>query len=318
MTGIAGFIGFNLANELINSNHNILGIDNFISSYDHKIISKRQIILAKKKIPILESDINDLDLNQLLSFIKKNTENGRIDVIIHLAAWPGVLRSTKEPEKYFKNNISGFMKVAVLTKILQPKKFLYASSSSVYGNLGSKKKCSENDRLPDALNFYALTKQINEKISEQIFLNLELQHCALRFFTVVGPWGRPDMAYWKFADAIKNNEKILLRGEYGGYRDFTSVFDVVEIISKLIETKNTLPSVLNIAKGEANPTTDLINMLSQNLELEPDISYIEREKTEAEVTVSDSSNLDLVVPGHSWRNLKITVEDFANWYSELN
>jgi UDP-glucuronate 4-epimerase len=312
ITGISGFIGFNLARHFQSLGHNVAGIDNLRSSYEHPVHMDRNRILQNLGIRVLSEDLRDVKfeiLNESLGF------DGGIDIFIHLAGWPGVLRSISEPEKYFENNVAAFMGVLAGIKILKPKKFLYASSSSVYGDLARDTACRETDRLPKALNFYALTKQMDELIADQYPIP-NIQICGMRFFTVFGAWGRPDMAYWKFAESILKNQTIELRGETGGLRDFTSVNDLVRVIENLCATDRKLPAIVNMAKGESLPTLHLIRSLEKRFGITARIKIVERSESEASTTLSDPSVLNEILGDFTWTDFETATEEFADWFEE--
>jgi UDP-glucuronate 4-epimerase len=312
ITGIAGFVGFNLAKYLNTLGHHVAGIDNLISSYDHPIQLARNQYLEEIGIRVLNEDLRKIDFEtfgQILGFETK------IDIFIHLAGWPGVLRSTSEPEKYYENNVDAFVCALKAVNELKPKKFLYASSSSVYGDLASNMACREDDQLPKALNFYALTKQIDELLAD-LYPMPNTKVCGLRFFTVFGAWGRPDMAYWKFADSILNDRTIELRGENGGLRDFTSVNDLVRVIEMLCTTDKVLPPILNMAKGESRPTLDLIKQLEKHLGIAADVRIVERSDSEASSTLSDPSLLNSILEDFMWTDFDTATKEFASWFRD--
>ena len=312
ITGIAGFIGLNLAKHLNSLGHYVAGIDNLKSSYDHPIQLDRNQHLKEMGIKVLNEDLREIDfetLNKSLGF------EGEIDVFIHLAGWPGVLRSVTEPEMYYQNNVDAFMSILKAVNKLKPKKFLYASSSSVYGDLASNMACREDDQLPKALNFYALTKQIDELLADQYPVP-DTQVCGLRFFTVFGAWGRPDMAYWKFAESILKKQTIELRGESGGWRDFTSVNDLVRVIEILCKTDHELPPIINMAKGESRPTSDLVMNLEKSLGIPAQIKIVERSTSEASTTLSNASLLNEILDEFTWTGFEDATVEFANWFKE--
>jgi UDP-glucuronate 4-epimerase len=312
ITGISGFIGFNLANHLQSLGHNVAGIDNLISSYSHPIQVERNRNLQNLGIKVLNQDLRTVNFNLLKESLGYT---GKMDVFIHLAAWPGVLRSLSEPEKYFDNNVDVFMDILNGIKILSPKKFFYASSSSVYGDLAQEKACQETDRLPSPLNFYALTKLMNEQITSQFYFP-HTQMCGMRFFTVFGAWGRPDMAYWKFAESILDQRTIELRGAQGGFRDFTSINDLVRAIENLCSTDMELPPILNIAKGESQPTLQLIKHLEKHLQISAKLKIVERSGSEASSTLSDPSLLNRILGDFAWTEFGTATEEFATWFKD--
>jgi UDP-glucuronate 4-epimerase len=314
ITGIAGFIGLNLAKHLNSLGHDVAGIDNLKSSYNHPIQLDRNQHLKEMGIKVLNEDLREIDfeeLNKSLGF------EGEIDVFIHLAGWPGVLRSVNEPEMYYQNNVDAFMYTLKAVNKLKPKKFFYASSSSVYGDLASNMACREDDQLPKPLNFYALTKQIDELLADQYPMP-HTRVCGLRFFTVFGAWGRPDMAYWKFAESILKKQTIELRGESGGWRDFTSVNDLVRVIEILCETDFELPPIVNMAKGESRPTSELVKNLEKCFGIPAQIKIIERPTSEASTTLSDASLLNKILDKFTWTDFEDATVEFADWFREYS
>ncbi len=312
ITGIAGFVGLNLAKHLNTLGHYVAGIDNLKSSYEHPIQLDRNEHLKEIGIKVLNEDLRKIDFDTLNESLGFETE---IDVFIHLAGWPGVLRSVSEPEKYYENNVDAFMCILKAVNKLRPKKFLYASSSSVYGDLASNMACREDGQLPKALNFYALTKQIDELLADQYPMP-DIQVCGLRFFTVFGAWGRPDMAYWKFAESILKKQTIELRGESGGRRDFTSINDLVRVIEILCKTDHELPPIINVAKGESRPTSELLSNLEKNFGIPAHIKIVDRSASEATTTLSDASLLNKFLGEFTWTHFEDATVEFADWFRE--
>lgn len=312
ITGISGFVGLNLAKYLNSLGHHVAGIDNLKSSYDHPIQLDRNRHLKEMGIKVLNEDLRKIDFDTLDKSL--GFENN-VDIFIHLAGWPGVLRSVSEPEKYYENNVDAFICTLKAVKKLKPKKFLYASSSSVYGDLASNMACREDDRLPKALNFYALTKQIDELLADQYPMP-NTQVCGLRFFTIFGAWGRPDMAYWKFAESILNRQTIELRGETGGWRDFTSVNDLVRVIEILCKSELELPPIINIAKGESRPTSELVRNLEKSFGIPAQIKIVERSTSEASTTLSDASLLNKFLGEFKWTDFEDATVEFADWFKD--
>ncbi len=230
ITGVAGFIGFKLAEKLIKK-HQVVGIDNFDNYYSLNLKKRRISILKdKKNFKFLKLDITNK--NRLKNFLKKTDFN----VVIHLAAQVGVRYCETNPSKYIDTNIKGYFNLLNYLNYKNLNKIIYASSSSVYGD---KKKfpIKETEKL-NPKNIYGLSKKFNEQISE-LFSN-KVNMVGLRFFTVYGDWGRPDMFFLKILKSIKNNKKFYLHNNGYHYRDFTYIDDVVNIINKLIfkKTKN--------------------------------------------------------------------------------
>ena len=315
LTGASGFIGFHLAKRLKDIGYQILCIDSMESSYENSITQSRY--KALKGLGIFVHKINLADRKFSNNSSEFFAKNGFTDLhaVIHLAAWPGVLRSTVEPEKYFENNIVGFFHVLQIAKSLAVDKFIFASSSSVYGDIGSEGACSESDALPQSLNFYAQTKKTNEELA-RTYLGETINYLGLRFFTVIGPWGRPDMAYWKFTDAIKKGLPIRLRGDVGGIRDYTSVYDVIESIELLLDQKIVKSTFLNISSSTPMPTIDLVNILSDELKMKANIVIDPPQEAEATKTFGENNLLRQITGKVDFISLDEMARDFVNWHNQ--
>lgn len=228
VTGSAGFIGFHTCLKILSENKNVIGIDNFDNYYDTKLKIKRNNILKKNKnFSFIKVDINNKKK------IKKIFDNNNIDVVIHLAAQAGVRYSVLFPEKYISVNIMGFFNIIDNCQKKKIKHFLYASTSSVYGN-NTNYPLKESYSASHPTHIYAATKRSNELIAHSYSSLHNLPTTGLRFFTAYGPWGRPDMALFKFASNIINKKKIDIYNYGNHQRDFTYIDDVVECINRAI------------------------------------------------------------------------------------
>jgi UDP-glucuronate 4-epimerase len=238
VTGAAGFIGFSLIKELVNNkNFNIIGIDNLDKYYSVKLKKKRiKILNTNKNFVFKKIDITEDD------FLYKFLANKKFDLIFHFAAQAGVRYVTVDPNKYLNDNILGFFNILKIVLLLKPKKFFYASSSSVYGDT-SKFPTTESIKLKPK-NIYGLTKKINEEIIDLYCSNIKTKFIGLRFFTVYGEWGRPDMLLIKFMIASLK-KKIFKIHNYGNHvRDFTYISDVVNALKKLIYKRQSAKHVI--------------------------------------------------------------------------
>ena len=233
ITGVAGFIGFSIADFLLkNKKNTIFGIDNFDKYYSIKY-KKFRINHLKKKSNFKFSKIDISNKTNVENFFVKK----KFDVILHFAAQAGVRYSLINPKKYIKVNKVGFENILnTIVKNHIPQKIIYASSSSVYGNV-KKLPTKETDKLKPK-NIYAKTKVDNEKLAKKFSKNFNLNILGLRFFTMYGEWGRPDMFLFKLLKTIVKKNRFLLNN-YGNHkRDFTYIGDVKIIIKKLIQLKN--------------------------------------------------------------------------------
>ena len=244
ITGVAGFIGYSLANELLKNKKNIVfGIDNF-SKYSGRDIKKLRVNILKKFINFRFQRIDINYISKIENFFKKNY----FDIVIHLAAEVGVRYSIMRPDKYIKTNINGFFNIVECLKYNEPKKFLFASSSSVYGDCKSFPLKETQNLYPK--NVYALSKKNNEEIANIYSKKYKTKFIGLRFFTVFGELGRPDMFFFKLLLAAFKNKKLSVNNFGNHYRDFTYIKDVINILKKLLSVKLTKKyQVLNICSS---------------------------------------------------------------------
>ena len=231
ITGSSGFIGFHLSKFLLKKKYIVIGIDNHNSYYSRKVKIKRLSILKKNKKFFFEKiDINNKQkLNKVFQKFLPN-------IVIHLAGQPGVLYSFKNPNSYYANNINATKTLCRICKDFEIKKFIFGSSSSVYGDQKTF-PILENAKV-NPKNVYAKTKLKSEKIVNKTFFKSKTNFIIFRFFTVYGPYGRPDMFIHKFLNHIKLNKLINIHNNGLNFRDFTFVDDVVLILEKSLKKKN--------------------------------------------------------------------------------
>ncbi len=250
ITGTAGFIGFHLARRLLDEGHFVVGFDGMTPYYDVRLKEKRTAILARsngfKAVTGMLEDKAELD---------RAAELAEPDVIVHLAAQAGVRYSLENPRSYVDSNLVGSFNILELARNLQPKHLLLASTSSVYG-ANEKIPFAESDKADEQMTIYAATKKSMELMAHSYAHLFHVPTTAFRFFTVYGPWGRPDMALFKFVDAIRNDRPIEIYGEGKMSRDFTYIDDLVEGIVRLI---NVVPSEENRVVSDT-----IIDTLSKN------------------------------------------------------
>ena len=231
ITGAAGFIGYSLSNQFLkNTKNTLVGIDNF-SKYSGSDIKKLRIQILKKSKNFKFQKIDITNKNKIKNFFKKNY----FDIVVHLAAEVGVRYSIVRPDRYIKTNINGFFNIVESLKYNEPKKFLFASSSSVYGDCKSF-PLKENQNLHPK-NIYALSKKNNEEIANVYSKKYKTKFIGLRFFTVFGELGRPDMFFFKLLFTSFKNKKLYVNNFGNHYRDFTYIKDVINILIKLMRVK---------------------------------------------------------------------------------
>ena len=263
ITGAAGFIGYHLSSNLLSQKYKVVAVDNINSYYDTK--------LKKHRIKLLKKDKNKINF----SFIKLDLQNKKklkhifkqnnFDFVIHLAAQAGVRFSINRPEEYIKSNVIGFFNLLEIIRYTKTK-LIFASSSSVYGKT-KQNSFSESQKNSEPLQLYAATKSSNELMAYAYHSLYNLCVIGLRFFTVYGPLGRPDMAVYKFSKKIVQNKNIELFNRGNHSRDFTYISDVVECILKCVNKyknkKEKTYQIFNVANGKPEKITYLINLLSK-------------------------------------------------------
>ena len=309
ITGICGFIGYHLANKLSNS-HSIVGIDNMNGYYD--ISLKQDRLNSLKNIEFINCDISDLSkLNEIFY-------EYRPDIVINLAAQAGVRYSFINPDTYIKSNIIGFHNILECCKNYKIEQLIFASSSSVYGN-NEKTPYSEEDRTDNPVSLYAMTKKSNE-LEAYTYSNLyKIPMIGLRFFTVYGEWGRPDMAYFKFTDKIFNNEPIEVYNNGNCYRDFTYVDDIVDGITRLIGYKDTLYEIYNIGNGNPVNLDGFIDILYENIkkqgfEYKLNKVYLDKQPGDVDITFADTTKFEKQFGKLNHTELSDGLGRFIKWY----
>ena len=313
ITGVAGFIGFSLALKLLKKNKLVLGIDNLNQYYD--------INLKKTRISILKNfkkfKFNKFDLikkNRLDQIIKKN----KISYIVHLAAQAGVRYSVQNPQTYFINNLEVFFNILETSKTNKVKHLIFASTSSVYGE-NTKFPLNEKANTDNPISFYAATKKSNEILAHSYSYIYKLPCTALRFFTVYGPFGRPDMALFKFTKKILQNKKIELYNHGNHFRDFTYIADIIDGITPIIKKpkKDKIPfNIFNIGKGKSQKLMSYLNSIEKKLNKKAKIKMIPLQLGDIKKTHSDVSLLNKYSGYSPTTDIDKGVSDFIDWYLE--
>jgi len=313
ITGAAGFIGFHLIQKLCeNKNYNIIGIDNLNNYYDVNLKQSRLKILKKNK----NFTFKKIDLSRN-SFLKKVFDQYKIKYVVNLAAQAGVRYSIEKPEKYFDSNLSGFFNLINLCKTHHVSHFVYASTSSVYGDQ-KKFPVKETFNTDNPLSFYAATKKCNEIIAYSFSNIYQMPTTGLRFFTVYGPYGRPDMALFKFANLLKKNKKIKLFNNGNHERDFTYISDIVEGIVKILEkpsTKKIPHEIYNIGGNKSYKLKDFIALIEKNLNKKAKFIKYPLQQGDVRKTQASSSKLDKLVNKKKYTKLELGIKNFFEWYN---
>ena len=326
VTGAAGFIGFHVSSLLLKKNFNVYGIDNLNNYYDVNLkLSRLKILKKKKNFYFKKIDIRNYKI--LFNYTKKN----KIDVIINLAAQAGVRYSLINPKSYLDSNIYGFLNILEISRHLRIKNLLTASTSSVYG-LNKNFPLSENKASDHPIQFYAATKKSNEMMAHSYSHLFKIPITCLRFFTVYGPWGRPDMALFKFTKNILENKKIELFN-YGNHaRDFTYVDDVSKVILELIKkpakvnklwgfkkidssTSSAPFRIYNVSNGNKVSIKFFLKEIEKNLNKKARIRYLPLQKGDIPETLSNTRLLDSAIKiRKSKTDVREGIKYFVQWY----
>jgi UDP-glucuronate 4-epimerase len=310
VTGTAGFIGFHLAKQLLEKGETIIGIDNMNDYYDVCLKYTRLKELEQySNFQFIKMDIADkLAMNELFN-------RNKFDIVCNLAAQAGVAYSTINPDAFIHSNIFGFLNVLECCK-KHNCKLIYASSSSVYGD-NKKLPFSEDDPITMPKNLYAKTKINNEYLAQMYSEHFGLQTIGLRFFSVYGAFGRPDMVMMIFTRAMLNYFPLNIYGDGTMKRDFTFIVDVVTSIEKLIDyySKNKANNeIYNI--GSSNPISlfELIEKLENQLGINAIKNYLPKRAEEIDTTFADSSKLEKCINYKPQTPFNYGVAEFVKWY----
>jgi len=310
ITGISGFIGFHLANFLIKQGKDIevIGIDNLNNYYDINLKLARLEILKKNKIKIHKVDIKNFKK------IEKIFVNNKFDKIVHLAAQAGVRLSFTDPQNYFDNNILGFFNILELSKKYNIKNLIYSSSSSVYGD---QKKFPLTEEIKDlnTVSFYGFTKKNNEDLAEFYSRNHKLSIIGLRFFTVYGSFGRPDMSPFIFTKNILEGKPITLNNNGKHMRDFTYIDDVVNIIYSLLKKDiRTKHSIYNVCSSNPIKIKEFLNIIEDCLEKKAKIKLGEKQKGDVIKTYGSNLKINKFINKDKYVDIKTGMRVFTDWF----
>lgn len=325
ITGAAGFIGMNCALRLLDSGDEVIGIDNLNDYYD---VSLKQARLARlethAKFDFHKIDISDRNVMADLFALHKP------DRVIHLAAQAGVRYSLTEPHAYIDANLQGFINILEGCRHNQIGHLVYASSSSVYGG-NETMPFSEHDNIDHPLSLYAATKKANELMAHTYSHLYGLPTTGLRFFTVYGPWGRPDMALFLFADAMLKGKPIDVFNHGKMVRDFTFIDDIVEGVIRVLDkpatpdakfdalrpdpaTSNAPYRVFNIGNGNPTPLMDYIGALESALGITAKKNFLPMQPGDVPATSANTGELGEWIGFQPDTRVAVGVQKFAEWY----
>lgn len=328
LTGTAGFIGYHLAKKLLERGDEVIGIDNINDYYDVNLkygrlkelgIDQEKITKNKPvsstlfpKHRFIQMDISDKE--EMEALFKKE----KFDAVCNLAAQAGVRYSLENPHAYIESNIVGFMNILEGCRQNNIKNLSYASSSSVYG-MNKEQPFKTSDQVDKPVSIYAATKKSNELMAHTYSHLYGISTTGLRFFTVYGPWGRPDMAPMLFTDAILNNRAIKVFNHGDMSRDFTYIDDIVDGCIKVIDNPNTeeLYQIYNIGNNAPVQLMDFIKALENSLGKEAIKEYLPMQPGDVKSTYADVSGLIDTFGYKPDTSIQEGVDQFSKWYQEF-
>ena len=340
ITGTAGFIGFHLTQKLTAEGYNVIGLDNLNNYYDVNLKLGR---LKEQGFDIdnidynkpIKSSLNNSWFTKLDLIDKDNIEKlfkeNNFDIVINLAAQAGVRYSLENPQAYVDTNVSGFLNILEGCRHHNVEHLIFASSSSVYG-LNETVPFKESMNTDHPISMYAATKKANEMMAHSYSHLYNIACTGLRFFTVYGPWGRPDMALFLFADAIVNDKPIQIFNNGEMFRDFTYVEDIVNGITNVLETKpapsnefnavNPLPHIssanyriFNIGNSKPISLLDFIEAIEHKLNKKAKKEYLPMQPGDVHRTYAETIELHKVTGFCSQTSVEEGINKFVDWYT---
>ncbi|RRQ48834.1 NAD-dependent epimerase/dehydratase family protein [Maribacter algicola] len=331
VTGAAGFIGFHLSKALLQRGYKVVGLDNLNSYYDVglKLGRLEQLGIPGNQAQAFHKEVESTDY-PAFSFVRMNLEDRenlpilfkkhRFQQVCNLAAQAGVRYSLENPEAYVDSNLVGFMNLLECCRNGKVAHLIYASSSSVYG-LNKKVPFATSDRVDKPISLYAATKKSNELMAYTYSHLFGIPTTGLRFFTVYGPWGRPDMAYYSFTEKILRNQAIPVYNHGNLSRDFTYIDDIVNGIIRIIEVgfranKGSLENacIYNIGRGKPVNLMEFIRIIGEQLQIKPILDYMPMQEGDVHTTWADTSDLVVNYDYQPVIDLEEGIEKFISWY----
>ena len=324
ITGVAGFVGFHLANRLNLKGYEILGIDNLNNYYDIELKQSRLKELKKKGINFSKIDIKKYnDLKSVFDTFEPH-------ITVNLAAQAGVRYSLENPSQYVDSNIIGFFNILECLKHNKYKKLFFASSSSIYGN-NQNNKFKENHFSDFPLNLYAASKKTNELMAYCYSNLFELRCVGLRFFTVYGPWGRPDMMYFKFTKNIIEDKEIEVFGNGEMWRDFTYIDDVVKALEDLIgisddrlfdikqssQKNQVFCKILNIGNNKPEKLNDFVNILELAIGKKAKKRFLPVQDGDVIRTSANIDEINSIINFKPKIKIELGIKKFLDWYKRF-
>ncbi len=321
ITGCAGFIGYHCSKKFLNKNFFVVGIDNLNNYYDINLKKNRLKNIDSKNFVFFKKSLKNKN------FLKKLFSKYKFDYVLNLAAQAGVRYSIENPHTYIENNILDFVNLIEISKEFAVKHFVYASSSSVYGLNSNSRPFSTSDPASHPLAVYGASKRSNELIAHSYSYLFNMPTTGLRYFTVYGPWGRPDMALFKFVSKIINNQKIELFNHGNHTRDFTYIDDVVELTyravlkkakksSKISEMSSKAPwKIYNICSSKPIHLRKFVKVISEELNKKIFIKNLKMQKGDVEKTFGNNRISIKELKYTPKYSIKSGISKFIKWYT---
>jgi len=311
VTGSAGFIGSYVAHALLDDGHEVVGVDNFNDYYPVSLKEARHAKLEARDGYIgLRGDLADIQL------LTSHFQQHKPDRVCHLAAQAGVRYSLENPFAYEQSNLAGHLNILECCRHFEISRLVYASSSSVYG--GNKKvPFSEDDQVDHPVSLYAATKKANELMAHSYTHLYGFQSIGLRFFTVYGPWGRPDMAYWLFTDAMLQNKPIKVFNHGDMKRDFTYIDDIVQgVKASLFAEGLDQYEIFNLGNNQPELLMDMIQYLGDALGVEPQMEMLPMQPGDVPTTFADIGKAQSKLGYRPTTSLQEGLGRFVEWFKE--
>jgi UDP-glucuronate 4-epimerase len=330
VTGAAGFIGFHLSNVLVKQGHQVVGMDNINDYYDVNLKYARLEVLGIDRVSaenwrktVSSSSYDNFTFQRLGLEDKEGLEalfsSSNFEVVCNLAAQAGVRYSLENPNAYVDSNLVGFVNILECCRHNKIKHLVYASSSSVYGT-NTKIPFSTEDAVDHPISLYAATKKSNELMAHTYSHLFELPTTGLRFFTVYGPWGRPDMALFLFTEAIVQGKSLKVYNHGNMERDFTYVTDIVEGVKRIIEkpkSKENLYKVYNIGNSNSVKLMDFIKEIEVQVGRKGDKDFMDIQPGDVAKTWADVEGLIKDYDYQPNTPVKQGISDFVKWYKDF-
>jgi len=316
VTGHAGFIGFHAAREFLRRGWDLVGVDNFCDYYDVRLKRERAARLESERSVGAYLSLRELDICDIEGLRKVFAEESP-DVVLNLAAQPGVRYSITHPFVYQKANLEGFLNILECCRhAAKVPKLVFASSSSVYGG-NTKMPFEESDQVDAPVSLYAATKKANELMAHTYAHLYGMQTIGLRLFTVYGSWYRPDMALSLFADAMLHDRPIKVFNNGDMLRDFTYIDDIVDGIVRVVEAGG-LPryDIFNIGNHRSEKLLDVVNVLADALGVEPKMEMLPMQVGDVYATYASVDKLNKAVGYEPKTTIREGIPVFARWYRE--